>query len=56
MSQQARHDVNGKTATGLGGHMLQDESKDLSKWLASKPDAMRLAREAASRAARKEQP
>lgn len=33
--------------TGWEGHMLQDESIDLSKWLASKPDAMQHAREAA---------
>jgi len=29
--------------------MLQDDSKQLSAWLASKPDAMQLARQAADR-------
>ena len=44
MSQAARRDQNGKSATGWQGHLLQDESRELSRWLASKPEAMRLAR------------
>ena len=33
--------------TGWPPGLLQDDSKQLSKWLAGKPDAFRLAREAA---------
>ncbi len=34
--------------TGHPPGLLQDDSPELSRWLASKPDARRLAREAAA--------
>lgn len=39
--------------TGRPPGLLQDDDKKLSKWLASRPDGMKNAREAASLAAQK---
>lgn len=39
------------TPTGWEGHMLQDECRELSQWLATKPGALRQALDAAVSAA-----
>jgi hypothetical protein len=42
--------------TGWPPGMLQDDSHELSTWLSTRPDARRLAREAAALAAQQRRP
>ena len=45
----AERDAKAPSRTGWPPGMLQDDSRELSRWLASKPDARQLVREAAAR-------